>query len=164
MTGWLNASTLAAMAVVSSALALAPDAEATEGHHRPLVHRQAPLDHSGAVQHGLASYYAPHFRGRKMANGRRFNPNMAVAASKTLPLGSMVKVTNLQNGHSAIVRIEDRGPYVAGRVVDVAPTIARRLGMKYHGVVPVAVTPISVPQADGTVKSIAQSEEVAELP
>lgn len=171
MKGWLNASTLAAGVVaVATTLTLVPKAEASESHvhhiRRHHVRQDAiRLDHSGKVQHGLASYYAPHFNGRKMANGRRFDPNAAVAASKTLPLGTTVKVTNLQNGRSAIVLIEDRGPYVAGRVVDLAPQVARRLGMKIRGVVPVAVTPLTVPQPDGTIKAVAGAgEEVAALP
>lgn len=80
------------------------------------------------------------------------NPNSDIAASKTLPLGSVAKVTNLENGRTATVRIEDRGPYVAGRVVDLAPSVADDLDLKRDGVVPVVVQPITVPQPDGGVK------------
>jgi rare lipoprotein A len=116
----------------------------------PIVPRQ--IDHSGRKQQGRASYYADHFDGQKMANGNRFNPNSNVAASKTLPLGTVARVTNLDNGKSALVKVEDRGPYVRGRIVDVTPLVAARLDMQHRGVVPVVVAPIAVPQPNGAVK------------
>ena len=75
-----------------------------------------------------------------------------VAASKTLPLGTTAKVTNLSNGKSATVKVEDRGPYVDGRVVDLTPKVADELDMKKVGVTPVVVAPIAVPQPDGAIK------------
>ncbi len=122
--------------------------------------RQPPLtprggihvDHSGRKERGKASYYAPHFANRKMADGRRMNPNSNVVASKTLPLGSVAKVTNLENGKTATVKVEDRGPFVDGRVVDLAPKVANELDLKKKGVVPVEVKPVTVPQPDGRVK------------
>ena len=110
------------------------------------------IDRSGRKQKGKASYYADRFAHRKMADGRRMNPNSNVAASKTLPLGSVAKVTNLDNGKTATVKIEDRGPYVDGRVVDLAPKVADQLELKERGVVPVEVKPITLPQPDGGVK------------
>ncbi|OJW28142.1 MAG: hypothetical protein BGO51_24945 [Rhodospirillales bacterium 69-11] len=110
------------------------------------------VDHSGRAQKGRASYYAKHFNNRKMANGRRLDPNAPVAASKNLPLGTTAKVVNTQNGKEATVRVEDRGPYVDGRVVDVTPRIAKELDIGKQGVVPVVVKPIAVPQPDGGVK------------
>ncbi|WP_286758110.1 septal ring lytic transglycosylase RlpA family protein [Ralstonia sp. RL] len=91
---------------------------------------------------GKASYYSRKFAGKKMADGTRMNPHAAIAASKTLPLGSKAKVTNLENGKSAEVEIRDRGPYVDGRIVDVSPRVADMLGMEDQGVVPVEVRPI----------------------
>jgi rare lipoprotein A len=125
------------------------------------------IDHSGRKQHGRASFYANRFANRKMADGRRMNPNSNVAASKTLPLGSVAKVTNLENGKTATVKIEDRGPYVNGRVVDLAPQVADQLDLKQKGVVPVEVKPITLPQPDGGVKlgagaADASKEEVSE--
>jgi rare lipoprotein A len=99
-------------------------------------------------QRGEASYYAPKFNGRRMANGRRFNPNGKNAAHKTLPLGTTAQVTNLENGRSAEVRVEDRGPYVRGRVIDVSPRTAEQLGMKQDGTAPVEVRPLQVPDRD----------------
>jgi rare lipoprotein A len=110
------------------------------------------IDHSGRKQAGRASYYAQEFTNRVMANGNRFNPESNVAASKNLPLGTTAKVTNLRNGMSATVRVEDRGPFIDGRIVDVTPKVAEQLGMKRVGVTPVVVAPITVPQPDGAVK------------
>ncbi len=90
----------------------------------PIVPYGARIDHSGREEKGRVSYYSRHFNNRNMANGKRFNPNSDVAASKTLPLGTTAKVTNLQNGKSATVQVEDRGPFIGGRVVDVTPKVA----------------------------------------
>jgi rare lipoprotein A len=133
----------------------------------PVAPKGSKLDHSGRTQKGRASYYADHFANRKMANGDRFNPNSDTAASKTLPLGTLAKVTNVQNGKSATVKVQDRGPYVEGRVVDLAPKVAEQLDMRAKGVVPVIVAPIAVPQPDGAVKlgagaADASPEEVAQ--
>lgn len=127
------------------------------------------IDHSGRKQTGRASYYAQHFTDRKMASGDRFNPNSNVAASKSLPLGTTAKVTNLHNGRTATVRVEDRGPFVDGRIVDVTPKVAEQLGMRKAGVIPVVVAPIAVPQPDGGLKlgagaAEASAEEVASAP
>ena len=113
---------------------------------------KAPIDHSGRNQKGHASYYSVRFAHRKMADGNHMNPQANVAASKTLPLGTTAKVINLQNGKSATVRVEDRGPFVAGRVMDVTFKVAQELGITKHGVVPVEVKPIVVPQPNGEVK------------
>jgi len=110
------------------------------------------IDHSGRKQKGRASYYAQHFTNRKMADGNRFDPNSNVAASKSLPLGTTAKVTNLNNGKSALVKVQDRGPHIDGRVVDLTPKVAEQLDVKKAGVTPVVVAPIAVPQADGAVK------------
>lgn len=110
------------------------------------------IDHSGRKEKGRASFYAHRFANRKMADGNRMNPNSNVAASKTLPLGSVAKVTNLENGKTATVKIEDRGPYVNGRVVDLAPKIADDLDLKKKGVAPVEVKPITLPQRNGDIK------------
>jgi len=116
-------------------------------------HGVGRIDHSGRKQVGRASYYARYFDHRKMADGRRMNPNANVAASKTLPLGTTAAVTNLSNGRTATVRIEDRGPYIDGRVVDLSPKVARDLDLsKKQGVTPVVVKPIAVPLPDGKVK------------
>ena len=113
---------------------------------------KAPIDSSGRKQTGHASYYAGKFAHRKMADGNRMSPHANAAASKTLPLGTTAKVVNLQNGRSSTVRVEDRGPFVAGRVMDVTFKVAQELEMSKRGVVPVEVKPIAVPQPNGDVK------------
>ncbi|MBD0270628.1 MAG: septal ring lytic transglycosylase RlpA family protein [Acetobacteraceae bacterium] len=97
---------------------------------------------------GEASFYGSQFNGRKMANGEPFNPNSNSAAHRTLPLGTTAKVTNLENGRSVDVKVEDRGPYARGRVIDLSPRNAEELGMKHAGTAPVRVTPIEVPERD----------------
>jgi rare lipoprotein A len=110
------------------------------------------IDHSGRTQKGRGSFYAKSFNNKKMADGHRMNPNSNIAASKTLPLGSVAKVTNLDNGKTATVKIEDRGPYINGRVVDLTPKVADDLDIKGKGVAPVEVKPVTIPEPDGGVK------------
>lgn len=76
--------------------------------------------------HGVASWYGS---GRKTANGEPFNPNGLTAAHRTLPFGTMVRVTNHRNGRSVTVRINDRGPFIGGRSIDLARGAARAIGM-----------------------------------
>jgi rare lipoprotein A len=100
---------------------------------------------SAPVQRGLASYYHPEFfTGRPMANGVPFDPDSNAAASLTLPLGTVADVTNLRNGETRRVVIQDRGPYVEGRIIDLSPRIADELGMRRAGVVPVEVRPVGL--------------------
>lgn len=95
------------------------------------------------VQRGKGSFYhADRFEGRPMANGDRFDPQSNAAASKTLPLGTVADVTNRANGETRRVVIEDRGPYVQGRVIDLSPKTAEELGMRHDGVAPVEVKPV----------------------
>ena len=110
------------------------------------------IDRSGRPQRGRASYYGREFNGRKMANGRPFDPNSNIAASRSLPLGTVARVKNRQSGRETTVKVEDRGPYVPGRILDVAPRAADDLGMRQQGVAPVVVEPVAVPQPDGTVR------------
>lgn len=118
------------------------------------------LDHSGRKRIGEASFYAKKFSGRKMASGKPMKPEGNNAASKTLPLGTKAKVTNLETGQSSVVSIEDRGPYVKGRIVDLSPSTAKKIGIdKEEGVAKVEVAPITVPQPDGSVKAGAAAKE-----
>jgi len=89
----------------------------------------------------IASWYGPGFNGRLTTTGERFNQNAMTAASKTLPLGSHVVVTNPENGRSVEVRINDRGPHVRGRTLDLSKRAAQKLGITKHGVARVEVTP-----------------------
>jgi rare lipoprotein A len=81
---------------------------------------------SAHAESGLASVYA--YDGGKTASGERANPRALTAAHRTLPFGTAVKVTNKRNGRTVIVRINDRGPFVRGRVIDLTPAAAQRLG------------------------------------
>jgi rare lipoprotein A len=132
----------------SAATADATHASRAHGHH-PTHHRHH-VDLSGQPRIGKASIYAHKFAGRKMADGHRMDPHDGNAASKTLPLGTVAKVTNLANGRSTLVTIEDRGPHVPGRIVDLSPASARKIGLdKKQGLARVAVTPLAIPAADG---------------
>lgn len=86
-----------------------------------------------------ASWYGPGFQGRRTSSGEIFNRNHLTAASRTLPIGTRVRVTNLHNGRSVVVRINDRGPYVRGRGIDLSERAAERIGVVRRGVAPVRV-------------------------
>ena len=90
-------------------------------------------------QTGKASYYAKKFNGRKTASGEKFRSSKRTAAHKTLPFGTKVKVTNLKNGRTVKVRINDRGPFVAGRIIDLSKKAARKIGMLEEGVASVEI-------------------------
>jgi rare lipoprotein A len=127
-------------------------------HHQTRPGRLSPegrpqLDRTGRKRFGKASIYAPMFAGRKMADGTRMRPTSNNAASRTLPLGTTAKVTNLETGKTAVVTIHDRGPYVAGRIVDLSPATARNIGLdRRTGVTRVEVAPIVIPMPNGSVK------------
>jgi rare lipoprotein A len=87
---------------------------------------------------GNASWYGPGFDGRRTASGERFNRNALTAAHKTLPLHSRVRVTNLANNKSVVVKINDRGPYVRKRIIDLSQAAARAIGLRGLGRVAIA--------------------------
>ena len=93
----------------------------------------------GHVEHGKATWYAARSSRTVTASGRRLINHESVAAHKTLPFGTIVKVTNLKNGKTENVEIIDRGPFFKGRIIDVSVGVAERLGFKRHGVVSVKV-------------------------
>ena len=95
-----------------------------------------------------ASWYGPGLAGRRTTSGERFNPRALTAASRTLPLGSVVRVTNPRNGKSVKVRVNDRGPFVAGRSLDLSRRAAERIGIIREGIAPVEVTTTVLPEAD----------------
>ncbi len=110
-------------------------------------------DLSGRTRSGIASFYADMFFGRKMADGTPMDPHGDNAASRTLPLGTRARVTNLKTGQSAIVTIQDRGPYIKGRIIDLSPLTARAIGItRKMGLAKVEVTPIVVPLPGGRVR------------
>jgi rare lipoprotein A len=118
---------------------------------QPPVEAKSHLDRSGRKRVGTASFYS--LPGRKMADGTPMRPHADNAASKTLPLGTTATVTNLETGKSAVVTIRDRGPYVDGRIVDLSPATARKIGLtEKQGLTEVEVAPIVIPLADGKIK------------
>ena len=97
---------------------------------------------ASAKQCGKASWYGPKFHGRTTANGEQFNQNAMTAAHKGLRFGSKVRVTNQLNGKSLTLRINDRGPFVKGRIIDVSKAAAGQLGFRRRGHAPVCVSVI----------------------
>lgn len=145
---------LAAAATLCSAPSgWAADDEPAAKTEQPAAKAPAKPDLSGRQRIGKASVYAQRLDGRKMADGTPMQMDSDSAASKTLPLGTKAKVTSLETGRSAVVTIRDRGPYVHGRILDVSPSTARKIGLgSKRGVAKVAVEPITVPLPDGGVK------------
>jgi rare lipoprotein A len=85
------------------------------------------------VQTGMASFYGADYHGRRTASGEIFDADALTAAHRTLPFGTMVRVTNLANGMVVVVRVNDRGPFVAGRIIDVSRAAASRLDFVRQG-------------------------------
>jgi peptidoglycan lytic transglycosylase len=94
-----------------------------------------PTKESGGGEVGMASYYADRFHGRQTASGERYDRNALTAAHRRLPFGTLVQVTRLDSEKTVEVRINDRGPFVKGRVIDLSYAAAERLGMLRRGVV-----------------------------
>ena len=115
-----------------------------------VVTRPATSDSANEVQLGLASYYGPGFQGERTANGEVFDQRKMVAAHRTLPLGSVVRVTNLDNGRQVELRVIDRGPYGKNRrkgtIIDVSKGAARRLDFVDEGLVRVRVEVLERPE------------------
>ena len=97
----------------------------------------------GYSEVGVASWYGPGFHGKLTANGETYNQKAMTAAHKTLPLPTLVKVENLENGKSVVVRVNDRGPYSKGRIIDLTEVAARRLDMLDKGTAKVRVSVLS---------------------
>jgi rare lipoprotein A (peptidoglycan hydrolase) len=108
----------------------------------PMPVSQAPPPKAKVVK---ASWYGPGLNGHVTSTGETFNDNKMTAASTNLPLGSVVKVTNPQNGKSVDVRINDCGPYVHGRSLDLTKRAAQKIGITHEGVTHVKVTPVKIP-------------------
>ena len=92
---------------------------------------------AGKVSTGQASWYGPGFFGNRTANGEVFRPGTLTAAHRTLPFGTRVRVTNLNNGRSTVVRINDRGPFTGNRVIDLGHGAAHEIGLVSSGLAPV---------------------------
>lgn len=99
-----------------------------------------PKEDPAYSETGTASWYGREFQGRATANGETFDRHIASAAHRTLPLPSMVRVTNIDNGKSMLVRVNDRGPYARNRIIDVSEKVAKELGFREKGTAHVRVT------------------------
>lgn len=156
----VTAAALVIAAPVSETTAAASDFEESRGFDRAFAPYELPEDHQiltpaeriaaetlsesapreeedQSIGGGNASYYGARFAGRRTANGEIFNPRKLTAAHRTLPFGSKVRVTNRRNGRSVVVRINDRGPFARGRVIDLSKAAAQRIGLVRAGHGPV---------------------------
>ncbi len=106
-----------------------------------LIEKAPSAPQETVLGRGSASYYAAKFNGRRTASGERFDNGNMTAAHRTLPFGTLVRVTNVATGNSVVVRINDRGPFTAGRMIDVSRAAADELGLvtRGHGTVELAV-------------------------
>lgn len=129
----------AAGAAVIELVPLQPTTDVTAPSSAREAAPSAPVE--TALGRGSASYYAAKFEGRRTASGERFDNDDMTAAHRTLPFGSLVRVTNPANGRSVVVRINDRGPFHAGRMIDVSRAAAQALGLvaRGHGTVELAL-------------------------
>jgi rare lipoprotein A len=102
------------------------------------------------VETGIASWYGPPYHNRKASNGEIYDMNAMTAAHRTLPLGSIVRVTNVNGGESCVVRITDRGPFIEGRIVDLSKAAAEKLELVRRGTGPVRLEVLTTPAPIGT--------------
>jgi len=116
-------------------------------HSLPRAPPPSADDQSGFSEVGLASWYGAPFQRRRTASGERFDMDRLTAAHRTLPLNCYVRVTSLATGRSVVVRINDRGPYVSGRVIDLSAEAARELGIKDEGLARVRIKLLSASEA-----------------
>lgn len=129
-----------------------PETVGLKGHEKPYIvngKRYDPLrDHSGFEQEGIASWYGKDFHGKKTSNGEIYDMHGMTAAHKTLPLGVFVEVFNKNNGRKAVVRVNDRGPFVAGRIIDLSYAAASQLGVVGPGTAPVRIAALGYRATD----------------
>jgi rare lipoprotein A len=104
----------------------------------------------GHSQTGIASYYHDSLHGNPTASGQIYNKNIPSAAHKTLPLGTKVKVTDTKTGKSIVVKVNDRGPFIKGRIIDLSRSAAKQLGMVKKGLAQVEVEVLAVPKSSGS--------------
>lgn len=111
---------------------------------KPVKTNESTSFHAGQVIEGMASYYGPKFHGKMTANGEIFNQNDLTCAHKTLPFNTLLKVKYLANGKTVIVRVNDRGPFVKGRILDLSQGAAEQLGLIREGTGKVRITILSL--------------------
>jgi rare lipoprotein A len=121
-----------ALALCAAAALGCAHAPSPGGGRAPAPRGEGPAE-GGALAEGIASFYGPGFEGCRTANGERFDPGALTAAHRTLPFGTCLRVRNLGNGREVEVRVNDRGPFAGGRILDVSTAAARILGMLERG-------------------------------
>lgn len=114
-------------------LTVSAAAQEVEVTDNPIADPIADIVEETEIDGGMASYYGHELAGNRTASGERFDPAQLTAAHRSLPFGSLVRVTNTSNGDSVVVRINDRGPFSRGRVIDVSQAAAREIGMHRSG-------------------------------
>ena len=102
----------------------------SSAHVKPLIIKK---NQRGFVQQGVAAWYGDKFHGRKTSSGERFDMHKLTASHRTLPFNTLVRVTNLKNRASVVVRINDRGPYAKNRIIDLSRAAARAIGLDRSG-------------------------------
>jgi rare lipoprotein A len=113
----------------------------------------------GQVMKGVSSWYGPNFHGKQTSNGERYNMHARTAAHKTWPMDTMVKVNNLQNGKSTIVRINDRGPFVRGRIIDCSYKAGKEIGLDRMGIAKVSIQVVGFAGKVQSAATIAKRKE-----
>jgi rare lipoprotein A len=129
-----------------------PETRELKGHEKPYLvngERYDPLrTHAGFVEEGIASWYGADFHGKPTSNGETYDMHAMTAAHKTLPLGVFVQVTSKANGRQAVVRVNDRGPFVKGRIIDLSYAAAKDLGVVGPGTASVRVEALGYRETD----------------
>ena len=140
---------------------LSPEQQKLKATQRPYTvmgKRYEPLmTHVGFSQEGVASWYGRDFHGKKTSNGEIYDMHAMTAAHKTLPLGVFVKVHNKENGQETIVRVNDRGPFVKDRIIDLSYSAAKKLGVDVKGTAPVRIEALGY-RAPGATEGYQQPE------
>ncbi len=130
-----------------------PETRELKGWQKPYEvdgQRYDPLrDHSGFSERGIASWYGRDFHGKKTSNGETYDMYAMTAAHKTLPLGVYVRVKRLDNGREIVVRVNDRGPFVAGRIIDLSYAAAQQLGIAEIGTTTVLIEALGYREGQG---------------
>ncbi len=122
--------------IIISIIVLISCSSVVQFSQNPSLNFQKRVDY---FEEGIASYYSDDFEGKLTASGEVFSQSGLTAAHPTLPFGTLVKVTNLENGNSVVVKINDRGPFIQGRIIDLSKTASQKLGFFGKGLAKVKV-------------------------